>query len=68
MVETKEAEHNMAVVNHTAKFLYDFLAEVVEETGIGKIRIKFDELEKEQLAYLTVRARLIINHITKEWQ
>lgn len=67
-MQTADAKKNQSVLQEVARDLYDFLAETIEGTGLGRVSRGFDELDQEELAVFTVRSRLIVRKIMEGWK
>ncbi len=64
---TLAARQNETVLMEVSRELYEFLAETIEDLGIGSVTRGFDELDQEEVAVFKVRSRLIVKKIVGGW-
>ncbi len=50
-----------------AKELYEFIVEIIKDLNLGNIDKDFNELNEEEMAVFTVRARIIIHKMMGGW-
>ncbi len=64
MKQTKEAIQNDSLLIDVSRELYDFLT---HDAGIPLVRA-FEDLTEKEMAVFRVRARLMVDKITKGWE